>query len=315
MIQDGKDTLDLIMADSFGKKVLASADLDMASMTELLELSICWVSGIFWTNLTVKRSKRQPPDMGGLLNMKIIISPTKKMKREEFISPNAKPLFLDKTKEILDYLNSLTREEKARVWKVKGKLLEENLERLGEIDLSVSGSPALFSYDGIQFTYMSPSSFTDDMLSYCEDKLRIISGFYGLLRPLDGIVPYRLEMESKINIFGKGNLYKYWGCDIASELEKDESIILNLASEEYSKAVIPYLNEGIEVITPVFLEEEDGLVVTKGVYAKMARGEMVRFLSQNNITDIEGIKEFSISGYHYSPSLSTNEKMAFVRKE
>ena len=132
--------------------------------------------------------------------MKIIISPTKKMKREECISPSTKPVFLDKTKEILSYLESLSDQEKAKVWKVKGKLLEENLERLGEIDLTLPGSPALFSYDGIQFTYMSPSSFTDDMLSYAMDKLRIISGFYGVLRPLDGIVPYRLEMESKINI-------------------------------------------------------------------------------------------------------------------
>ena len=173
--------------------------------------------------------------------MKIIISPTKKMKREECISPSTKPVFLDKTKEILSYLESLSDQEKAKVWKVKGKLLEENLERLGEIDLTLPGSPALFSYDGIQFTYMSPSSFTDDMLSYAMDKLRIISGFYGVLRPLDGIVPYRLEMESKININGKGDLYSFWGKSLAEEVGRGESLVVNLASEEYSKAVIPHL--------------------------------------------------------------------------
>ena len=247
--------------------------------------------------------------------MKIIISPTKKMKTEEYISPLSRPLFLEKTKEILSYLVSLTDEEKARVWKVKGKLLEENLERLNAIDLSSPGSPALFSYDGIQFTYMSPSSFTDDMLSYAEEYLRILSGFYGLLRPMDGIVPYRLEMESRININGKGDLYSFWGCDIARELEKEESLVVNLASEEYSKAVVPHLRKGVEVVTPVFLEEVKGSFVTKGVYAKMARGEMVRFLSENKVSDKEGIKEFSIRGYRYSASLSSSERMAFVRKE
>ena len=247
--------------------------------------------------------------------MKIIISPTKKMKTEEYISPLSRPLFLEKTKEILSYLVSLTDEEKARVWKVKGKLLEENLERLNAIDLSSPGSPALFSYDGIQFTYMSPSSFTDDMLSYAEEHLRILSGFYGLLRPMDGIVPYRLEMESRININGKGDLYSFWGCDIAREIEKEESLVVNLASEEYSKAVVPHLCKDVEVVTPVFLEEVKGSFVTKGVYAKMARGEMVRFLSENKVSDKEGIKEFSIRGYRYSASLSSSERMAFVRKE
>ena len=247
--------------------------------------------------------------------MKIIISPTKKMKTEEYISPLSRPLFLEKTKEILSYLVSLTDEEKARVWKVKGKLLEENLERLNAIDLSSPGSPALFSYDGIQFAYMSPSSFTDDMLSYAEEHLRILSGFYGLLRPMDGIVPYRLEMESRININGKGDLYSFWGCDIARELEKEESLVVNLASEEYSKAVVPHLRKSVEVVTPVFLEEVKGSFVTKGVYAKMARGEMVRFLSENKVSDKEGIKEFSIRGYHYDESLSSSERMAFVRKE
>ena len=153
------------------------------------------------------------------------------------------------------------------------------------------------------------------MLSYAEEHLRILSGFYGLLRPMDGIVPYRLEMESRININGKGDLYSFWGSDIARELEKEDSLVVNLASEEYSKAVVPHLSKNVEVVTPVFLEEVKGSFVTKGVYAKMARGEMVRFLSENKVNDKEGIKEFSIRGYRYDDSLSSSERMAFVRKE
>ena len=122
-------------------------------------------------------------------------------------------------------------------------------------------------------------------------------------------------MESRININGKGDLYSFWGCDIARELEKEESLVVNLSSEEYSKAVVPHLCKDVEVVTPVFLEEVKGSFVTKGVYAKMARGEMVRFLSENKVRDKEGIKEFSIRGYRYDDSLSSSERMAFVRKE
>ena len=132
---------------------------------------------------------------------------------------------------------------------------------------------------------------------------------------MDGIVPYRLEMESKININGKGDLYSFWGDDIARELEKEESLVVNLASEEYSKAVVPRLRKDIDVISPVFLEEVKGSFVTKGVYAKMARGEMVRFLAENKILDKEGMKEFSVRGYRYNDALSTSMRMAFVRKE
>lgn len=245
--------------------------------------------------------------------MKIIISPTKKMKVEEVIPPLHKPLFLSKTEELLSFLRSRRKEELEEIWKVKKKLLEENITRLEEIDLTLPGSPAIFSYDGIQFTYMSPSSFTDDMLSYAQKNVRIISGFYGLLRPMDGIVPYRLEMESKININGKGDLYSFWGDTLASEIEKEDDLIVNLASLEYSKAIIPHLKKA-RVVTPVFLEENNGKLVTKGVYAKMARGEMVRYLCEEKIDKEEGIKDFSLSSYTYSPQNSTPSVMAFVRK-
>ena len=110
-------------------------------------------------------------------------------------------------------------------------------------------------------------------------------------------------------------MYSFWGDDIARELEKEESLVVNLASEEYSKAVVPHLRKDVDVISPVFLEEVKGSFVTKGVYAKMARGEMVRFLAENKILDKEGIKEFSVRGYRYNDALSTSMRMAFVRKE
>ena len=247
--------------------------------------------------------------------MKIIISPAKKMKREEYVAPLHRPMFLKEAGDLLSFLRSLSDSEMAKVWKVKGALLSSSLSSLSMLSLEDIGSPAIFSYDGIQYTYMSPSSFTDSMLEYAEKNLRIISGLYGLLRPLDGVGTYRLEMESPISIPGYGDLYSYWGGKIASSLMEDERLLVNLASAEYSKAVLPYLPSTVTVVTPVFLDWEKGRYVSKGVYAKMERGEMVRFLSETGAETVEDIKKFSSRGYEFSHSLSSPNTLCFVRKD
>ena len=247
--------------------------------------------------------------------MKIIISPAKKMRREEYVAPLHRPMFLKEAGELLSFLRSLSDEEKAKVWKVKGALLSSSLSSLSMLSLEDIGSPAIFSYDGIQYTYMSPSSFTDSMLEYAEKNLRIISGLYGLLRPLDGVGTYRLEMESPISIPGYGDLYSYWGGKIASSLMEDDRLLVNLASAEYSKAVLPYLPSSVNVVTPVFLDWEKGRYVSKGVYAKMERGEMVRFLAETGAETVEDIMKFSSRGYEFSRFLSDSNTLCFVRKD
>ena len=247
--------------------------------------------------------------------MKIIISPAKKMKREEYVAPLHRPMFLKEAGELLSFLRSLSDSEKAKVWKVKGALLSSSLSSLSMLSLEDIGSPAIFSYDGIQYTYMSPSSFTDSMLEYAEKNLRIISGLFGLLRPLDGVGTYRLEMESPISIPGYGDLYSYWGGKIASSLMEDERLLVNLASAEYSKAVLPYLPSTVNVVTPVFLDWEKGRYVSKGVYAKMERGEMVRFLAETGAETVEDIMKFSSRGYEFSRFLSDSNTLCFVRKD
>ena len=247
--------------------------------------------------------------------MKIIISPAKKMKREEYVAPLHRPMFLKEAGELLSFLRSLSDSEKAKVWKVKGALLSSSLSSLSMLSLEDIGSPAIFSYDGIQYTYMSPSSFTDSMLEYAEKNLRIISGLYGLLRPLDGVGTYRLEMESPISIPGYGDLYSYWGGKIASSLMEDDRLLVNLASAEYSKAVLPFLPSSVTVVTPVFLDWEKGRYVSKGVYAKMERGEMVRFLAETGAETVEDIKKFSSRGYEFSRFLSDSNTLCFVRKD
>ena len=247
--------------------------------------------------------------------MKIIISPAKKMRREEYVAPLHRPMFLKEAGELLSFLRSLSDSEMAKVWKVKGALLSSSLSSLSMLSLEDIGSPAIFSYDGIQYTYMSPSSFTDSMLEYAEKNLRIISGLYGLLRPLDGVGTYRLEMESPISIPGYGDLYSYWGGKIASSLMEDERLLVNLASAEYSKAVLPYLPSTVTVVTPVFLDWEKGRYVSKGVYAKMERGEMVRFLAETRAETVEDIMKFSSRGYEFSRFLSDSNTLCFVRKD
>ena len=237
------------------------------------------------------------------------------MRREEYVAPLHRPMFLKEAGELLSFLRSLSDSEMAKVWKVKGALLSSSLSSLSMLSLEDSGSPAIFSYDGIQYTYMSPSSFTDSMLEYAEKNLRIISGLYGLLRPLDGVGTYRLEMESPISIPGYGDLYSYWGGKIASSLMEDDRLLVNLASAEYSKAVLPYLPSTVTVVTPVFLDWEKGRYVSKGVYAKMERGEMVRFLAETGAETVEDIMKFSSRGYEFSRFLSDSNTLCFVRKD
>ena len=237
------------------------------------------------------------------------------MRREEYVAPLHRPMFLKEAGELLSFLRSLSDSEKAKVWKVKGALLSSSLSSLSMLSLEDIGSPAIFSYDGIQYTYMSPSSFTDSMLEYAEKNLRIISGLYGLLRPLDGVGTYRLEMESPISIPGYGDLYSYWGGKIASSLMENDRLLVNLASAEYSKAVLPYLPSTVTVVTPVFLDWEKGRYVSKGVYAKMERGEMVRFLAETGAETVEDIMKFSSRGYEFSRFLSDSNTLCFVRKD
>ena len=237
------------------------------------------------------------------------------MRREEYVAPLHRPMFLKEAGELLSFLRSLSDSEMAKVWKVKGALLSSSLSSLSMLSLEDIGSPAIFSYDGIQYTYMSPSSFTDSMLEYAEKNLRIISGLYGLLRPLDGVGTYRLEMESPISIPGYGDLYSYWGGKIASSLMEDDRLLVNLASAEYSKAVLPYLPSTVTVVTPVFLDWEKGRYVSKGVYAKMERGEMVRFLAETRAETVEEIMKFSSRGYEFSRFLSDSNTLCFVRKD
>ena len=175
-------------------------------------------------------------------------------------------------------------------------------------------SPAVLSYEGIAFQYMAPSVFEDMQLEYVQNHLRILSAFYGALKPMDGVTPYRLEMQAKIRIGDAKNLYEYWGDLLYRSVIDDSRIIINLASKEYSKCIEKYLTPQDRYISVTFCEASGDKMVTKGTYAKMARGEMVRFMAENNIENPVDIKKFDRLGYSFRSDLSSDTEYVFERK-
>ncbi|GAA6309237.1 peroxide stress protein YaaA [Intestinibacter bartlettii] len=248
--------------------------------------------------------------------MKIIISPAKKMNIDDDIFEyRSKPVFFEQAEEIMNYMKNLSYDECKTIWKCSDKLAQVNYDRVVNMDLNYRLTPALFSYEGIQYQYMGARVLSRDALEYLQDNLRILSGFYGILKPLDGVVPYRLEMQSKFINYKNKDLYEYWSDKIANSLFEETNLIINLASKEYSKCVEKYLENSPETkfITCVFGEIKGDKVIEKGTLAKMARGEMVRYLAQNKICDLEGLKRFDKLEYKYSQEKSNEKTYVFIK--
>ena len=246
--------------------------------------------------------------------MRIILSPAKKMRYDEN-GPAYRdlPVFLSDAEKIKASLKEKSFSELKALWACNEKITEQNIERLSSMDLREKLSPAILSYDGIAYQYMAPTVFETEMLRYVQEHLRILSGFYGILKPMDGVTAYRLEMQAKLKLCGAKNLYDYWGDRLYRELRDSSGIIINLASKEYSKCIEKYLQPGDRYISCNFFEEQEGKLVQKGVYCKMARGEMVRFMAENRIEEPEEIKRFSVMGYRFSKELSSEKEYIFVR--
>ena len=246
--------------------------------------------------------------------MRIIISPAKKMKADTDSLPyHDLPEFLTDTQQLCRKLQSMSCQELKTLWKCNDQIAELNVRRLQDMDLHNRLTPAVLAYEGIQYQYMAPGVFTDQEYAYLQDNLRILSGFYGILRPFDGVTPYRLEMQAKLRIGECKDLYAYWGDRLAKRLFAQTDCILNLASKEYSVCVSRYLPDDLRFITCVFGEEKDGKVIEKGTMCKMARGEMVRFMAQNQITTPEQIKPFNRLNYRFDESRSDDNTYIFLR--
>ena len=247
--------------------------------------------------------------------MRIILSPAKKMNViDDGLAPLGMPVFLDEARELLAWLRTLSYEDAKRLWACSDRIARACYERLGWIDLEVGTTPAVLAYDGIAYQYMAPSVFDASQLAYVQEHLRILSGFYGVLKPMDGVVPYRLEMQAKAQAGGCRNLYDYWGGKIYGEVLDESRVVVNLASKEYSKAVERYLQPQDRYVTCTFAEESNGRLVQKGVYCKMARGEMVRYMAANDIEGPEQLKGFDSPDWRFDPDRSTADEYVFLRQ-
>ena len=246
--------------------------------------------------------------------MRIIISPAKKMNvdTDSFLYRDL-PEFLSNTEEICRTLQGMSCEELKRLWKCNDQIAQLNVRRLQDMDLLGRLTPAVLAYEGIQYQYMAPGVFTDQEYAYIQEHLRILSGFYGVLRPFDGITPYRLEMQARLKIGACKDLYAYWGDRLAKTLFAETDCILNLASKEYSICVSKYLPDTVCFITCVFGEEKDGKVIEKGTMCKMARGEMVRYMAQHQVSAPEQVKSFDRLNYRFDESRSDDNTYIFLR--
>ena len=246
--------------------------------------------------------------------MKIIISPAKKMNVNTDDFPVDKlPVFIDDTRILCETIQKLSYAEAKALWKCNDKLAKLNYERFAGMDLERALTPALLSYEGLQYQHTMPVVFTSSAMDYVREHLRILSGFYGVLSPFDGVTPYRLEMQAALSVGGSGNLYEFWGDRLYRAVLDEDRTILNLSSKEYSKAVEKYLQPEDRLITIVFGELADGRVKQKGTLAKMARGEMVRYLAEGGVTDLERLKDFAGMGYQFAEEYSTGTEWTFLR--
>ena len=243
--------------------------------------------------------------------MRIIISPAKKMNiNTDDLAYRDLPEFLRQTEQLLERLRGMSYDELKKLWKCSDKIAEQNYERLQNMDLRRILTPAVLAYEGIQYQYMAPAVFSGEEYEYIQEHLRILSGFYGVLKPFDGVVPYRLEMQAKLD----SGLYEFWGSSIAEKLAEETDCILNLASKEYSISVSKHLPKDFRFITCVFGDEVDGKVVEKGTLCKMTRGETVRRMAEQRIEEPEDIKKLQLLNYEYSEKHSDDKTYVFLKK-
>ena len=252
--------------------------------------------------------------------MKIIISPAKSLDFENKATTDVytQPRFLEQSEKLNKKLKTLSRKKLSELMKISDDLASLNYDRNQDWQPPFSldnAKQAVFAFTGEVYRGIDANSISEDKIPVLQDKLRILSGLYGLLKPLDLIQPYRLEMGTKLKVGRRENLYKFWDTTLAEslneELEEGE-LLINLASTEYFKA-LPKKALKAPMITPVFKDFKNGQYKTIMTFAKKARGLMVRYIIDNNVETLEELKGFDVEGYGFSEEMSTETELVFTR--
>lgn len=257
--------------------------------------------------------------------MIVVISPAKTLDFEtvattsEFTQAN----LLAESQLLINRCKSLSMQDVASLMKVSDKIAGLNVARFGEwktpLSLENNAKQCLFAFKGDVYTGLEAETLAENTLQYTQQNLRILSGLYGLLRPLDLMLAYRLEMGTRLDNQRGINLYQFWGDLITEQLNanlmtQESTHLVNLASNEYFKAV-KVKSLKATVITPIFKDQKNGQYKVISFYAKKARGLMARYIMENEITDIEQLKDFSAAGYYFVETASTETELLFQRDE
>ena len=252
--------------------------------------------------------------------MKIIISPAKSLDFESDAKTTVftQASFLKESSLLNKKLKDLSKSKLSDLMKISPALADLNYERNQNWHQPFSlenSKQAIYAFTGEVFKGIDVNSLAEEKIPLLQSRLRILSGLYGLLKPLDLIQPYRLEMGTKLNVGEVNNLYKFWDSSLADSLNQEMSegdLLINLASTEYFKAVPKKVLKN-PMITPVFKEFKSGDYKIVMTYAKRARGLMVRYIIENNINTLEELKGFNTEGYLYTESLSSDSELVFTR--
>lgn len=251
--------------------------------------------------------------------MLILISPAKSLNYDVEI-PNieySQPTFLKKSQELITELKKLKPNDIAKLMKLSDKLATLNYDRYHQFKAPFdknNAKPALFVFNGDVYSKIDVQNYNETQLNYAQNHLRILSGLYGMLKPLDLMQPYRLEMSTKLKNPRGGNLYQFWGDELSKNLDQEgQGTIINLASEEYFSA-IDQKTLKTNHINIIFKEKKPQGYKIISVHAKKARGMMVDYLIKNAINNIEDIKKFDQEGYKYNKTLSDAQNFTFCRE-
>ncbi len=253
-----------------------------------------------------------------------VISPAKTL---DFETPatsatHSQPDFLDHSQQLIDILRDYSPQQLSELMSISDKLAGLNAARFGEWQLPftpANAKPAAQAFQGDVYTGLEAASFSDDDNAFAQRHLRILSGLYGLLRPLDLIQPYRLEMGTRLpNPAGK-DLYAFWRDTLTPALdqaiaESGSKVLVNLASNEYFKSIDTKRIDA-RIITPVFKDEKNGQFKIISFYAKKARGLMAAWMIRERLNDPEALTQFDVAGYAFNPAMSDGDTLVFTRNE